>query len=186
MNWFIVAQILGTLGALSMVLSSWQKDRKKIFVFLLFDNIFYFLQYIALQAYAGAVTNVIGLIRTITFSKKGENKFLSTNYPLYIIIILYCIINVFTYDGIASLFPAIASIIYAIVLWQDEPKKIRIGSTIMLSMWVVYNIVVKAYVGALTEFILFVSSLVAIIKLDVINPKKEDGKSVRKSRKNNK
>lgn len=174
MNMFIVAQILGGFGALSMILSSWQKSRKRIFAFLLFDNIFYFLQYIALQAYAGAFTNVIGLLRTILFSKKGKTKFLSTKYPLIIVLLLYVLINFLTYDGITSLFPAIASIIYAIVLWQDDPKNIRIGTSFMLAMWFVYNLVVKAYVGAGTEFILFLSSVIAIIKIDFINKKKEE------------
>ncbi len=167
MNLFIFAQILGGLGAISMMLSSWQKSRKKIFVFLLFDNIFYLLQYIVLGAYAGAITNVVGLVRTILFSKKGKNKFLSSNYPFAIVIFLYIILNVFTYDGLFSLFPSVASIVYAIVLWQDEPKKIRMGSSFMLFMWFIYNLVVRAYVGALTEFCLFVSSVIAIIKIDL-------------------
>ena len=173
MKLFVLAQIMGGLGALAMMLSSWQKSRKRIFAFLVFDNIFYFLQYIFLKAYSGAFTNVVGLFRTILFSKKGNNKFLSTNYPLIIVLILYVIINIFTYDGITSLFPAIASIIYAVVLWQDEPKRIRIGSAIMLLMWFVYNLYVKAYVGAIVEFTLFVSAVIAIIKIDIINPKKE-------------
>ena len=185
MKLFVIAQIMGGLGAVSMILSSWQKSRKKIFLFLVFDNVFYFLQYIFLQAYAGAFTNIIGLFRTILFSKKGENKFLKTNYPLYLILLLYVLINIFTYDGITSLFPAIASIIYAFVLWQDEPKRIRIGTAIMLLMWFVYNLFVKAYVGALVELTLFISALVAIIKIDIKDKKKEEEKS-KKEVKNNK
>ena len=185
MKLFVIAQIMGGLGAVSMILSSWQKSRKKIFLFLVFDNVFYFLQYIFLQAYAGAFTNIIGLFRTILFSKKGENKFLKTNYPLYLILLLYVLINIFTYDGISSLFPALASIIYALVLWQDEPKKIRFGSAIMLLMWFVYNLFVKAYVGALVELTLFISALVAIIKIDIKDKKKEEEKS-KKEVKNNK
>ena len=173
MKLFVIAQIMGAFGALAMMLSSWQKSRKRIFAFLVFDNIFYFLQYIFLEAYSGAFTNVVGLFRTILFSKKGKNKFLSTNYPLIIVLVLYVIINIFTYDGLTSLFPAIASIIYAVVLWQDDPKRIRIGSAVMLLMWFVYNLYVKAYVGALTEFTLFTSAVIAIIKIDIINPRKE-------------
>ena len=92
---------------------------------------------------------------------------MSTKYPLVIIIFLYVIINIFTYDGIISLFPAIASIIYAIVLWQDEPKNIRVGSSIMFGMWFVYNLIVRAYVAAFTELLLMISSIIAIIKLDL-------------------
>lgn len=94
MNLFIFAQILGGFGAISTMLSSWQKSRDKIFTFLLFDNIFYILQYIILNAYAGALTNIVSLFRTILFKNKGKNKFLSSNYPLVIIIFLYIILNI--------------------------------------------------------------------------------------------
>lgn len=173
MKLFVIAQIMGVFGALAMMLSSWQKSRKRIFAFLVFDNLFYFLQYIFLKAYSGAFVNVVGLFRTILFSKKENNKFLSTNYPLIIVLVLYLIINIFTYDGVTSLFPAIASIIYSIVLWQDEPKKIRIGSSVMLLMWFIYNLYVKAYVGAITEFCLFTSSVIAIIKIDFLKSSKD-------------
>ncbi len=174
MKLFVIAQIMGVFGAMAMLLSSWQKSRKRIFAFLVFDNLFYFLQYIFLKAYSGAFVNIIGLFRTVLFSKKGSNKFLSTKYPLIIVLVLYVIINIFTYDGVTSLFPAIASIIYAIVLWQDEPKKIRFGTSIMLLMWFIYNLYVKAYVGAVTEFTLFASSVIAIIKIDIMGSKKEE------------
>ena len=184
MKLFVIAQIMGVFGAIAMLLSSWQKSRKRIFAFLVFDNLFYFLQYIFLKAYSGAFVNVIGLFRTALFSKKGSNKFLSTNYPLIIVLILYVIINIFTYDGVTSLFPAIASIIYAIVLWQDEPKNIRIGTSIMLAMWFIYNLYVKAYVGAITEFTLFASSVIAIIKIDIMGSKKEEIKQSESQSKN--
>ena len=174
MNSIFLAQLFGILGAASMMISSWQKKRKRIFFFLLFDNIFYFLQYIVLNAYSGAFINVVGLARTIIFSKKGESKFLKTNYPLYLIIILNIVVNIFTYDGIKSLFPAIASIIYAIVLWQEKPKSIRKGTSIMLLMWFVYDITVNAYVGALTEGILFISSVIALYKFDIRKEQKNE------------
>lgn len=173
MNLFITAQIMGGFGALSMMMSCWQKSRKNIFIFLLFDNIFYFLQYIFLGAYSGAFTNLICLFRTIIFSKKNNNKLFSTNVPLFVVVIIYVVINIFTYDGISSLYPAVASIIYAVVLWQDDPKKIRFGSAIMLLLWFVYNLVVNAYVGALIELVLLLSTLIAIIKMDIINKNKE-------------
>ena len=172
MNKFILAQLFGIIGSLAMILSSWQKERKRILFFLLFDNISYFIQYILLHAYTGAYTNIIGLIRLYLFSKKGKNDFFKKNYVLYIVILLYIIIGVLTYENYSSIFPVISSVIYAIVLWQDNPKYIRIGTAIMLFMWCVYNLLVHAYVGALSEGIMFMSSLFAIIKIDILKNKK--------------
>lgn len=166
MNKFILGQIFGILGALATIISSFQKTRKKMLIFLIFDPIFYTIQYILLNAYAGALSNIVGIIRTIMFSFKGKNKFFNSNYPLYIIIFLYLLINVFVYKSIYSLFPIIASIVYAFVLWQDKPKNIRIGSVFMFSMWLIYNLIVKAYVGVIVEFVLLISTIIAILKLD--------------------
>ena len=172
MNKFILAQIFGVLGACATILSCWQKERKRILFFLLFDNIFYFIQYLLLSAYTGAYTNIIGLIRLYLFGKKGKNDFFKKNYVLYIVILLYILIGVLTYKNLSSIFPVVSSIIYAVVLWQDNPKRIRIGSSIMLLMWCIYNVLVHAYVGALSEGILFMSSLFAIIKIDILKNKK--------------
>ena len=97
MNLFLVAQIMGICGAMSMVVSSWQKTRKNMLLFLLFDNTFYFLQYVLLGAYAGAFTSIVSLFRTLVFSQKNKNKFFSTNIPLFGIIIIYSIISFSTF-----------------------------------------------------------------------------------------
>ena len=172
MNRFILAQIFGIIGSTAMLISTWQKSRKKILFFLLFDNIFYFIQYILLNAYTGAFMNVAGLIRLGLFSYKDKNDFFKKNYVLYIVCLLYILIGTLTYENSGSIFPVIASVIYAIVLWQDNPKRIRIGTAFMLFMWMVYNLLVHAYVGALSEGIMFMSSILAIIKIDILKNKK--------------
>ena len=168
MNRFVLSQILGGLSALSMVLSSWQIKKKKIYFFLTLDNIFCFTQYMLLKAYTGAFTNVIGLIRLLLFNFKGRNKFFKTIWPLIIVIILYAAIGVITYTDISSLFPTVASILYAFALYQDKEKIIRIATSIMLFCWLLYNLFVHAYVGAITEGVMFISSLLAILKIDIL------------------
>ena len=152
--------------------------------YLVFDNIFGFVQYIMLSAYNGAFTNIIGLIRTITFTRKGSNEFYKTNNILYIILTLYAAIGILTYKSLLGLFPTVASLFYAIVLWQENPKNIRIGTSFMLFMWLLYNIFVKAYIGAICEGVMLISSTLAIIKIDIIeNYKKENNFNSREQNK---
>lgn len=172
MEKFIIAQIFGLLGALAMLLSNWQKTRKRVLLFITLDSIFYFLQYIMLGALSGALANVVGIIRTLIFMYKPENKFLQKNIILYSIILIYVIVGVFTYDGLISTFPIIISIAYSIILWQDDVKKIRIGSAVMIFTWIIYNLSVKAYLGSVIETILFISAISAIIKIDILKVKK--------------
>ena len=169
MKIIIIAQILGLFGALSSVVSGWQKNRNKMLLFLMFDNIFYTAQYILLGAYTGAVTNIIGLLRTALFKKKGQFKYLKGNCILYIILIMYIWSCILTFDGIGSYLPLFASLVYAITLWQDDVKKIRFGTMIMYMFWIIYNIMYKAYAGAVIETILFISILIVIIKRDILD-----------------
>lgn len=171
MDKFILAQIFGLLGSLSMLLSSWQKTRKKVLSLLIFDSLFYFIQYLLLGALTGAFTNVIGLLRTIIFKYKDKYKLFQNKLILYLIIIIYIIVGIFTYSTPISIFPVVTSILYSVVLWQDNVKYIRIGTSIMILSWIIYNISVGAYVGAVVETILFISSVTAIIKLDILNGK---------------
>ncbi|MBP5683839.1 MAG: YgjV family protein [Bacilli bacterium] len=168
MNRFILSQLFGGLSAFAMILSSWQIKKKKIYFFLTLDNIFCFIQYILLQAYTGAFSNIIGLIRLLLFNFKGRNKFFKTKWPLIIVLLLYSIIGFITYQGVSSLFPTVASILYAVALYQDKEKIIRISTSIMLFCWLIYNLFVHAYIGAITEGVMFLSSILAIIKIDVL------------------
>lgn len=171
MNTFILAQIFGLLGALSMILSNWQKTRNKILSLLIFDSIFYSLQYLLLEAYSGAFTNIVGILRIIIFKNKDKYQILQNDYFLFSIIIVYTLIGILTYNGLTSIFPVIASILYSVVLWQDDVRKIRLGTTIMIISWLIYNIVVGAYLSAVIEAILLISSITAIIKLDLLKNK---------------
>lgn len=80
--------------------------------------------------------------------------------------------GVVTYNGMISILPSIATIIYTIVLWQDKPTKIRVGSVIMFSMWFIYNLAVGAYISSIVEAISLISAIASIVKIDIINNKK--------------
>lgn len=169
MDSFIFAQIFGLLGALAMLISNWQKTRNKVLSLLILDSICYFMQYILLGAITGAFTNVVGLIRTIIFKYKDKYEILQSNIILFIILSIYLLVGILTYDGIISLLPVIAAMIYTAVLWQDNVRIIRIGTFIMILSCFIYNIAVAAYTGAIVEGILLISSILAIIKLDILN-----------------
>ena len=181
MNSFILAQIFGLLGALSMLLSLWQNTRNKVLSLLILDSLFYFIQYILLGAFSGAFTNIIGIIRTIMFKGKDKYKLLQSKLFLTIIIIIYITVGIITYDGITSIFPIVASILYSVVLWQDNVKNIRIGTSLMILSWIIYNLCVGAYVGALIEGILFISSIIAIVKLDITKDRVQISKIIEKN-----
>ncbi len=168
----IIAQIFGILGSASIILSNWQKSKNKMMIFILLDSIFYFTQYMLLKAHAGAVTNIVSFFRVILFSQKDKIKIKNKNILLYMILIMYLILGMITFKSFIDCLPIVATFIYTVFLWQDNTQKIRMGSSIMFSMWMIYDIFVKAYFGAIAECFLLITSILAIIKAK-IDDKKE-------------
>lgn len=164
----ILAQMFGLLGALSLLLSSWQTSKKKALVYISLDSLFYIIQYALLGAYSGLFSNIVSFIRTLTFYFKDQNKFIQNKITIFLIAIAYLLVGILTYDGITSIFPVVVSILYTLSLWQDDVKIIRYSTALLVLGWFIYNISVGAYSSSIVEFILLVSSLISIIKLDII------------------
>lgn len=117
-------------------------------------------------------SNFFGIFRTYIIKEKEKHKNLNKWYILLFFIIGYAIIGFISFDGkIVSLLPIIAEIIYVIALWQKDVKKIRIGTLLMVILWLIYDIFVKAYPSMITDLIVMSSTIVAIVIKDILKRK---------------
>ena len=104
-----------------------------------------------------------GIIRTYICKEKENRDSLNKWYVVTFFIVGYIIIGFITFDGhIISLLPIIAELIYVLALWQKSVKKIRYGTLLMVILWLIYDIVVKAYPSMITDLIVMTSTIVAI------------------------
>lgn len=169
---FYIAQFFGILGLLAMIISLFQKEKTKMLFFVIFNGIFFAIEYLLLGAMSGMLSNLFGILRTYTFMKKESNPKLDKIPVLVFFIIAYIIIGLVSFDGnIISILPIIAEIIYILALWQKSVKLIRVGTLIMVILWLIYDIIVMAYPSAITDLIVLISTLIAIFIHD-INHKK--------------
>ena len=159
---YIVAQIFGIFGLLVMIISLFQKNKDKMLWYVVFNGIFFGIEYLLLGAYSGMFSNFFGIGRTYISKEKEKNEKLNKWYVLSFFIIGYI-------DGkLISLFPIIAEIIYVVTLWQKSVKKIRLGTLLMVILWLIYDIIVKAYPSMITDLIVMTSTIVAIITNDIL------------------
>ena len=171
---YIIAQIFGILGLIVMIISLFQKDKSKMLIYIVFNGIFFGIQYLFLNAMVGMWSNFFGIIRTYVSNKKEEKEKLNKWYVVTFFLIGYIIIGLISFDGkIISLLPIIAEIIYVISLWQKSTKKIRIGTLIMVILWLIYDIIVMAYPSAITDLIVLTSTVIAICVNDIFYKRKE-------------
>lgn len=159
-NHFLLAQIFAFLSSLCLLFSFWQKRRKRILFFQMLDSCFDIIQYFLLGAYTGSIISFLGSVRAIIFLKKDEK------FYLYLFLILYFIFSVITYNGIISLFPMCAALMYTVVIWNRKEKNIRLFSIFVFLLWFVYDVLMRAYVSCITDAILVLSNLLAYCKID--------------------
>ena len=83
---------------------------------------------------------------------------------LIIFIIVAIVSGIITWQNPFSIIPIIAAIVFTYGLWQDNVKITKVCTAITSGNWVVYNMVVKAYVGAIQSMAECTSAIIAIIR----------------------
>lgn len=157
----ILTSVLGFLAVITDIISAAQKSRIKLLTIASVSNLFTSFQYILLGAISGAITTGIGLFRNIILSNKDK---LSTNIIMYVLMLIYSVIGLLAYDGLVSLIPTVASIIYVYVLWQSDINSIKKGNIIVYSLWFVYDLLIGAYVACIANVVVIILAIKDLIK----------------------
>ena len=91
------------------------------------------------------------------------------NILVAVVISLYLLVTLIFYEGIHSLFPIVANSSYLIAMVKKTKKGLLIGGIISPVLWLSYGIFVGSYASAITEFILLVSNIIQLIKIEKKN-----------------
>ena len=156
---FILAQISGFLAWLALLISYYRKNTNKILILHIFSIVFYLLNYLFLGAWAGLFIISLELIRDFLYYKTDkDNLIFLTTIPIYIILfILYR-------NNIVELIPIAASLFEGFTLTKKKHIVVP-GALIVYSMWVIYDISVGAYTGALTDALIVISNIGILINI---------------------
>lgn len=156
---FYLAQVLGIIAWIFMLLSYYKKNTKKIIYVQLLGTICYLLNYVFLGAYAGTIIIIIELIRDYLYYKKTNNKF-----KVFLIFLpIYLIMGYITKNNWVELVPIIASFIEAYSLTHTRKEVVAIAVLVYI-LWIFYDIEVLSITGAITDVIVVISNIIVIVK----------------------
>lgn len=161
---FITAQIIGGIVLILTVISIQFKTKEKILICQIIANILIAIQYFLLNALTGGVVSIINVIRCIIFYYYKKKNMKPSFVFLGIFIIIAILSGILTWQSTLSIIPIIAAIIFTYGLWQDNITITRICTGITAGNWTIYNIIVKAYAGAIQSVAECISSIIAIIR----------------------
>jgi hypothetical protein len=175
----IVAQVFAFFAFILYTLSFQFKKRGNVLKTQIFANIFYTLEYVMLNAYAGVNNSLFGITRSVLFYTFDKKKKKCPPYVAVIFLTLVVIFGFISYTDIFSILPVIISIIFFVALYTEDMKLYRKIAVIASILWIIYNIAVHAYVSVFDYTIELISSLIAIYRFDI---KKEREKAKEKDK----
>lgn len=160
---YIISQIIGTLAFIASLISYHRKKKKDIFKTQLLAHILNIIHYFLLGAINGCITKVLALLREWFMILKENNPKLSKKIFLLIFILLYVSATILTYNGIISILPLVAAIIYMIFIWNGNEMQVKKAACCCYILWLIYNIFVLSISGIISNSISIISTFIAVI-----------------------
>ena len=166
---YLVSQICVIIHYVLLTSTYWLKSRKNILLVSFASLAFSFLGFAFLSALTGMAMMSVALVRNLVFyiREKNAKKDNIDIVDWYILIFLYLvtvILSVLTYEGFFSVFSVAATIAYTFSVWQKSPVVYKALGAPVSVLWIVYNFFVKSLFGVILETIVFVCSVLAVIK----------------------
>ena len=163
---FTLAQIIGAIALIILIISFQKNDKKKLLKYQIFSSLLFAIQYVFLGAYTGCLMNFICIIRNFIFTKYSETK-KTPLYWLIIILIFIIILSLLSFDGFISLLPTLAVSLYSIAVWNGNLNSIRIVEIISCLLFIIYNIKVSAYIGLIATIIEMLGAFAAFYRFNI-------------------
>ncbi len=169
----IVIQLIGFVGMAFSVLYIQNKSYNGLIIFKICSELIFGFQFLLLGAYTGMMTSFVSCITNSIYKyriKKGKSTL-----PFQIAFgILFVIIGIFTWDGLVSLYVIIAKLISTVSYGIKKPKIIRRLTLVIMPLWLCHDITVATITGAMNDILVITSTIIAIIRLDVIPVRREN------------
>ena len=138
------------------------------FVRQLTANLLTAISYILLGGLSGGGISIIAIIQSAVmflYSKQNKKPHL---FVLGIFILSYIVCSALYYKSFIDIFPAISAICFAISIAMPTPFLSRVWYAFSPVSWVVYDISTMAYGNLVIHVIVFISTVVALVRIDDI------------------
>ena len=173
--WFIFVQLIGVVAWITLVLSYYRKDTNKILVFQIIGTILYCIHYGFLGAWSGLFICACETLFDFGYYKTDKDRYIyMASIPIRIIG------GLIGFASVADVLPICASLIDGYSLTKKK-KIVVVGAIISYTLWVIYDICVMSYSGAITDGIIVISNLsIILFGYNIFDRKEHSDKVVRR------
>ena len=161
-----VAQALGILALVIMVLSYQQKERMTLLYFQMASNACFAVSYFMLGGVSFAVMSLINIARSFVFSKE-DTKWGQSRVWLYVFLAVPVISGILTWESPLSLLVIAATVVLTLALYSKDGKRMRKLFLLPPVLYISYNVAHKALGGIGSDVFCLISAIVAIYRFDI-------------------
>ena len=155
---FLLIQLVSVVAWLFIVLSYYRKNTNKILVFQIIANITFCFHYLLLGAFSGVLICGIEALCNYGYYKTDKDKY------IYRISIPFRILGgTFMIKTWVDILPILASLVDGYSLTKNK-EFVIIGGIITYLIWVIYDLSVMSFTGAIFDGIIVISNIYIIIK----------------------
>ena len=172
MSKFVIAQIFGVIGIIFSVLSMQMKTKKNIMLMLLGLNLASALNFLFLDSMSGALVCFFGIVETVVnYIFDSKNKKVPT-YVIAFYIVVNLILGISSYHSPLDIIPIVCALLYCATVCTSKESNIRKLMFGNQSLWLVYDIIVKAYMFSISNILTLISIIIAMYRYDYNKKKK--------------
>ena len=165
---FYIAQGISILTAGIAVFMMQLKQLKFILLCQLAVNLLTALSYILLGGLSGGGVCLIAIVQSLVMFFYNQAGKKPQWWVLAIFIAAYVACSVLNYQSFIDIFPAIAAVCFAVSIAMSTPFLSRVWYVFNPLAWIVYDVAKLAYGNLLIHAVVFISTLVALIRIDGI------------------
>lgn len=158
----IIGNLCPLLAMGTNAISSTRKTAKGMLLFQSLSQVIYFGCALILRGYSAAVQNVVSIIRNMVAIKNIKSKVIE-----WVLIVLGVILGiVFNNRGIMGLIPVLGNLQYTLAIFylKDNEKLFKLSFLLSLIGFVIFNLAIFNFVGAIADAVVSVTTIIALIK----------------------
>ena len=156
------------ISAILTVLAVFQKQKWKMMLLFILNNIFCILMYFAFSRTAAAVICMVATIRTtiiMIYSLKGKKL-----HFVWLIIFetAFIVSAIATWQDALDLMPLFAMLAVGYGTWQDNQAVLRVSYIINMTLYSIYGFVIGAYIAMTVELIDLICTLISFVYYTIL------------------
>jgi hypothetical protein len=123
------------------------------------------VHFMMLGSLTASLMNFINCFRCYVFANY-DKKWAKGIWWMYLFLILFWGFGILGWQKWYSILPIIGMSATTVAFWMKNTTKIRFISLISPPSWFVHNLLVNSYSGIIGEIVIFVSTIIGILRFD--------------------